>query len=189
MPSWWFYVRPIRWKLNSTTKSNYKKYESLGQFLCSWICSPFKKYPSVRSHEFSSEMLDIGLARRMSRSFLQDLSRAVSRFSRGPVAGNHRQHFFDPTGSNTITNVHRIEKMFFFDPIGNCNPVGSKKRWRWFPVTGPLEKREAALGRSWRKLRLILRRGRPIADMFGAKNSCERTEWKVLFRRTANPTA
>ena len=32
----------------------------------------------------------------------------------GPVAGNHRQHFFDPTGSNTITIVRRIEKKRFF---------------------------------------------------------------------------
>ena len=41
-----------------------------------------------------------------------NLSRAVSRFSRGPVAGTHRQHFFGPTGSKyTITKiVHRIEK-------------------------------------------------------------------------------
>ena len=120
------------------------------------------------------------------------LSRAVSRLSRGPVAGNRRQHFFDPTASNTITTPDRIGKNVISIPWTIAivfDPVGSKKCWRWFPVTGPLEKREAALGRSWRKLRLILRRGRPIADMFGAKNSCERTEWKVLFRRTANPTA
>ena len=52
---------------------------------------------------FAPKMLEIGLPRlRMSQSFLQDISRAVSRFSRGlvgPVAGNHRQHFFGPTGS------------------------------------------------------------------------------------------
>ena len=33
----------------------------------------------------------------------------------------------------------------------------------------PLEKRETALDRSWRKPRLILRRGRPIYKIFGAK--------------------
>lgn len=34
----------------------------------------------------------------------------------------------------------------------------------------PLEKREtAALDRSWRELRLVLRRGRPISKNFGAK--------------------
>ena len=82
----------------------------LGQLLCRWICSPLKKYRSVRSHELlPRKYWKIGLARlRVSRSFLQDLSRAVSRFSRGPVAGNHRQHFFDPTGSNTITFPDRI---------------------------------------------------------------------------------
>ena len=42
-----------------------------------------KKYLSARSHEL---LLEIGLPRlRMSRSFLQDLSRAVSRFSRGQL--------------------------------------------------------------------------------------------------------
>ena len=53
---------------------------------------------------FAPKKLELGLARLgMSRSFLQDLSRAISRISRGPVAGNRRQHFFDPSGSNTIT--------------------------------------------------------------------------------------
>ena len=56
-------------------------------------------------------MLDVGLPRlRMSRSFLQDIFRTVSLFSRGSVAGNHRQHFFDPAGSNTIAIPDRIEK-------------------------------------------------------------------------------
>ena len=32
-----------------------------------------------------------------------------------------------------------------------------------------MEKQETALDRSWRKLRLILRRGRPISNSFGAK--------------------
>ena len=36
-------------------------------------------------------------------------SRAVSGFSKGPVAANHRQHFFDPTGL--------------------LSPIGSKKRF------------------------------------------------------------
>ena len=62
----------------------------------------------------------------MTWSFLQELSKAVSPLSRGPVAGNHRQHLFDPTGSNTIRTPDRIEKTFFsirseivivFDPV------------------------------------------------------------------------
>ena len=73
-------------------------------------------------------MSEIGLCHlRMAWSFLQDLSRAVSRFSRGPVAGNHRQHLFDPTGPKMITIYDRIEKNVFFDPIGVCNPVESRK--------------------------------------------------------------
>ena len=47
-----------------------------------------------------------------------------ARFSRRPVAGNHRQHFFDAVGSNTITIVRRIEKnvltfAIVFDPMGS----------------------------------------------------------------------
>ena len=60
---------------------------------------------------------------RMNRRFLQDISRAVSRFSRGAVAGNHRQHFFDSTGSNTITIVHRIEKNVFCYSIEDSNRI------------------------------------------------------------------
>ena len=106
-------------------------------------------------------MLAIGLPRlRTSRSVLQDLSRAVSRLSRGPVEVDHRQDFFDPTGSNTITIVHRTEKD---------------------------GRRETALDRPWRKLRLILRPGRPISNIFGAK--LIRTYRKAFFQHTANPTA
>ena len=86
---------------------------------------------------FAPKMLEISLPRlRMSRRFLQDLSKrfvfmvtcnestAVSLFSRGPVAGDHRQHFFDSSGSNIITTPDRIEKTFFFNPIGyNCNRI------------------------------------------------------------------
>ena len=76
-------------------------------------------------------MLEIGLPRlRMSRNFLLDLARAVSRFSRGPVAGNRRQHFFDPTGSNTITTPDRIGKNVISIPWTIAivfDPVGSKK--------------------------------------------------------------
>ena len=49
-----------------------------------------------------------------------------ARFSRGPVAGNHRQHFFDPVGSTTITIVHRIEKNVWTIAIVFA-PIGSKK--------------------------------------------------------------
>ena len=47
-----------------------------------------------------------------------------ARFSSGPVAGNHGQHFFDPVESNTITVVRRIVKKvraiaIVFDPIGS----------------------------------------------------------------------
>ena len=121
-------------------------------------------------------MLEIGLPRlRLSQSFLQDLSRAVSRFSRGPVAGNHRQHIFDPTGPNTITIYDRIENNVIFDPIGVCNPVGSQKvltvvSCNWAPGEAGNNS-----GQILEKT-LILRRGRPISQHFRGKSSCERTE-------------
>ena len=44
-------------------------------------------------------------------------------------------------------------------------------------ITGPLETLETALGRSWRKLQVILRRGRPTSNIFGANaHTCERAE-------------
>ena len=108
----------------------------LHQFLCSWICTPLKRYLfGTFAWAFAPIFWEIGPPRlRITLSFLQDLSRAVSRFSRGPVAGSHRQHFFDPTWSNAITISDRIVKNAFFpDPIGDCNPVRSKKCWRWRP--------------------------------------------------------
>ena len=86
-----------------------------GQLVSSWICSPLNEVPfRTFAWALAPKILEIGLPRpRMTWSFLQDLSRAVSRFSWGPVAGNHRQLWID--------------------------------------------------------LRLILRRGRPISNIFGAK--------------------
>ena len=55
---------------------------------------------------------------RMTWIFLQHVSRAVSRFSRCPVAGNRLRYLSDPTASNTITNRDRIGG--FSDPIGDC---------------------------------------------------------------------
>ena len=81
-------------------------------------------------------MLEISLpSLRMTWSFLLliDLSRAVSRFSKSLVAGNHRQHVFDPTGSHTITISDRIEKITvntFSIQLGQIrlqSPIESKK--------------------------------------------------------------
>ena len=164
----------------------------------------FEKIPfSTSAWAFDPDMLETSLPRLItSRSFLQDRSRAVSRFSSWPVAGNHVEHFFDPTrvkirlqselspastgpscrnhrhllvdptGSNTITIPDRIDIRLFVFPIRWTivivfDPVGSKKFSTWCPATGPLEKRETALYRSWSKLRLILRGGRPISYVFG----------------------
>ena len=48
------------------------------------------------------------------QSSIGSKKRGVSRFSRDPVAGNHRQHFFDPTGSNTVTNRPSDRKKVLF---------------------------------------------------------------------------
>ena len=60
---------------------------------------------------------------RMTWTFLQDLSRAVSRFSMRPVARNHLGYFYDSFVSNTITIIDRIEKKVFSDPIMDCNRI------------------------------------------------------------------
>ena len=95
-----------------TDTCGHSRTDHMRPFLCSWICSTLKKYLLVRSHELlPRKMLEIGLPRlRRSWSFFQDQSRAVSRFSRGPVAGSHRQYFYDSTGLNTITISDRIEE-------------------------------------------------------------------------------
>ena len=120
--------------------------------------SAVEKVPfSTFAWAFAPKMLEIGLRRpRMTWVFLQHLSRAVRRFFRGPVAGNHRQHVFDPTGpqspigsKKTFFSI-RSEIVIVFDPLG-CHRIGSKKCRRWFSATGPLEKLQTALDRSWRK--------------------------------------
>ena len=70
---------------------------------------------------FASKMCETAVSRlRMSWTYLQDLSRAVSRFSRRSVAGNHLRYPSNPTGSNTITIPDWIGKnLFFSDPIPN----------------------------------------------------------------------
>ena len=64
---------------------------------------------------FAPKMCETAAPRlRMTWTVLQDLSRAVSRFSRYPVTGNHLRYFSDPTGSNTTTTRDRIGKYIFF---------------------------------------------------------------------------
>ena len=92
---------------------------------------------------------------RMTWSFLQDLSRAVSRFSRGPVAGNHRQHAFDSTGLQS--------------PIGSPSWI-KKSADGDFLQLGPWKSvKQLWIDRSSRKLQLILRRGRAISKISEAK--------------------
>ena len=55
---------------------------------------------------------------RMGRSVLQDLSRAVSRFSRGPVAGNDVITFSTQLGQIRLQSSKR-----FFDPMDDCNRI------------------------------------------------------------------
>ena len=108
------YRSPYLWAYTSKNCNSYISIDDKGKFLCGWICSPLKKYLSLRSFAwaFAAKMLEISLSRlRMTWSFLQHLSTAVCRFSRGPAAGNHRQHFFDPTGSNAIKIALQIENI------------------------------------------------------------------------------
>ena len=59
----------------------------------------------------------------------QNESSAVSRFSRGPAAGNHRQHIFDPTGSETITIPDGIENpSTFFRAKAHANELKGRAK-------------------------------------------------------------
>ena len=85
---------------------------------------------------FGANMFETAVSRLRTSywTLLQDLSRAVSRFSRCPVAGNHLRYFSDPTGSNTITIRDRIGKKTLF-PIQSgivivIDPVGPEKYGR-----------------------------------------------------------
>ena len=126
---------------------------------------------STFTWDFAPKMLEIDLPRlRMTWSFLQDLSRSVEAASPGTQLLEITVSIFSiQLGQIRLQSPIGSKKKFFCDPIGDCNPVGSKKCWRWILATGPLEKRETPLDRSWRKLRLILRRGRSISNIFGAK--------------------
>ena len=82
-----------------------KESGGFGQLLCSRICGQFKLPFST-----FSRTLDLGTGEnrlplvRMGRTFPRcTINRIVSRISRDPVAGNHRQHFSDPTGLHAIT--------------------------------------------------------------------------------------
>ena len=118
----------------------------LAQLLRSWTCSPLKKYLSVRSHE---------LLPRTRWKLVSLASEWVGVFSK-----IYPELFPASPWSQTIFSIRSGNAIVF-------DPVGSKKCWRWFPATGPLEKRETALDRSWRKFRLILRRGRPNSNIIG----------------------
>ena len=49
----------------------------------------------------------------------------------GSVAGNHRQYFFDPTGSNTITISDRIETSALFFDLAGSNTIAIND-WQYF---------------------------------------------------------
>ena len=110
----------------------------------------------------------------------------------------HLQHFFDPFGSNTITIPDQIEKksnsvgskkVFFFDPIGDCDniwPSWIEKVLTMISCNWPLEKREAALDRFGENPCSFWGEEDQFPTFSGQK--LMRTYWKVLFQRTANPT-
>ena len=64
---------------------------------------------------FAPKMCETAVSRlRMSWTFLQDLSRAVSRFSRCTGAGNRLRYF---SGQIRLQSPIGSEKTFFLDPI------------------------------------------------------------------------
>ena len=130
----------------------------------------------VRMSFVCPKVLEINLPRlRMSRNFLQELS---------------RQSGCPLLRSNWVEYYHEFSiRSGFIVVVLYMTQLDRKSAdWRWFPSTGPLKKRETARDRLWRTLWLIL--VSPISNIFGAKAHAKmRTYWKVLFQRTANPTA
>ena len=113
-----------------------------GLAFCTWWLRPLLIQSGLQSvgngaistfaRAFAPKVCETAVSRpRMTWTFLRDLSRAVSRFFRCPVAGNYLGYFSDPTGSNTITIRDRIGKKRFF-PIQSgiviiFDPVGSER--------------------------------------------------------------
>ena len=88
----------------------------------------------------------------------------------GSSCRKYRQHFFDlPWVKYDYNRRSRLQKTFFsscfFDSMDGCNriwPSWIEKVLTVLSCTLLPEKQETAPDRSWRKLWLILRRGRPI---------------------------
>ena len=80
--------------------------------------SPSEFHPELFS---GSPVAHLRLNHRQHLLVLFDhLSRAAARFAMDPVAGNHRQDVFDPTGSNAITIIPDwIERTHLFDLTGS----------------------------------------------------------------------
>ena len=93
-----------------------------GQFLCSWICSPLKKYLLVRSHEllprkcgnwsFSSQN-ESELSPRSIQSYFPHLQ--------GPSCRKSPSTFFRSKWVKYDYSRPSDGKNVFFDPIGDCN--------------------------------------------------------------------
>ena len=131
--------------------------------------------------------------RRMTWNFLQDLSGAVPGFFGGPVAGNHRQHFFDRTGLPYDNNPPSDrKKTFFFDPMGDCyrmvTQFDRKSADDDFLQLGPRRSREQPRIDLGENSKSFCGEEDRISSIFGAKVRAK-TYWRVLFQRTANPTA
>ena len=86
---------------------------------------------STFARAFAPKICETAVSRlRMTWTFLQDLSRAVSRFSMRPVAGNHLRYVSDQLGQIRLRSGIGSEKTFF--PIQSgvvivLDPVGSEK--------------------------------------------------------------
>ena len=128
---------------------------------------------------FAPKTLEISLPRlRMSRSFLQIYSELFPA-TRGTQLQEITAIFFSIPLGQIPLQLSIGSKNFFSIRSGVLtvfDPVGSKKCWWWFFATGPLEKRETASDRSWRKPWLIVGRGRPASNIFGANAHANKFE-------------
>ena len=149
------------------------RWKSTFQYNCMSFC------PENVGNWSSSPQNDLELSPRSIQSCFQFLQR--------PSCKKSPSALFRSNWVKYDYNLRSDRINFFFDPIGDCSPFGSKKCWRWFLQLGPWRRGE----------QLWIDLGENYKPFWGEEDQFQTfsgqklmpTYWKVPFQRTANPTA
>ena len=131
---------------------NKKKRGALGQFLCSWICSPLKKYLSLRSHELLPREYWklVFLASEWVGAFSKISFQSCFLLLQGPSCRKSpstlfrsnwvKKYYYNPWSDKQNEEIRLqsrigLKKNVFFDQMDDCNRIWPGKCWRWFPAT------------------------------------------------------